>query len=783
MVSTEINSTHYDRFFTVDISDPGIYSFNMTARCEDGFFDILGIYLYSSGKRYVPGIDEYSHEREQLWSYYWSWVSTGMVLQRYEEFTFVTSGIMIIEFYSYTLSSDEWFSVNFTVSQEYSLTSAIPLSVGENTFKWTQEQVWGGYVFKPSQRGLYNFTVTEFLPYNTTPGWTPGTVQVFEPLQFFDGVHGVNCLYHQVNFQNFVGVGEGNSTYTRSWFLSCLPDNYYFTVKSKDFLYLNGTYVNLSIYVEPVPTLTLSSGQSLRLNFSSTDPDVFIALELTPWMQHNLYYDSPSGYNWSIYADDIVSDMGTPFIYSYYEYGGIPQTYELRLLNLTSLPQDTAFLGYYVPLQDLTGEHFAIGYAVVATTVEYIDGSPTGCEPYGGLYSLYNISYLYVYGVPNAISTPEFNVTLHLETVAPPETLTTTGDTLPINHTSGPVARFYQFPIQSGYIYELTATPSIYTSNGYVSISIMPGLGYENWFTNPYYYGTPILTETYPSSPWPGGAEAVNETAGIRFMSMADDILYVVVLGASYMGLPSDTEEILVNLTVIAPTPYTLGSDVIVTADSFVGYSLSVVAGYSYMLTLDLYHPGVIGTALMFDALGNTPFNVSESHIGATVYCYGLMNFTGSFFAKETANITLALIPGSTMHFRIDVLDRIAPTVSIDTPTNGAIVSGLVVINFTITDDFGISSATLTIDGDAHTVTGTTSYTWDTSTTQPGLHIITLTAKDTSGNTASQTIAVLLLPEPGSYQSGLTLGLIFTAVGTIAALVIGILVGRLTKRS
>jgi len=783
IVSTEVNSTHYRKSFTVRISDPGIYSFNASILCVKGFSENMWTTLSSSGQRYVPALDDYVHEEEHVWSDYFWWASTGWIEHYFEEFTFIKPGLLIIEFYSSSLYGDERFMVNFTISEEFPLSSAIPLSVGENTFKLTQEYAWAGYMFTPSQRGLYNFTVKEFLPYNTTSGWTPSTVYVFEPLKLFDSEHGHNWIYRTVNFQNFVDVGEGNSTYTQTWFSTILPRDYYFTVKTKNFLYLNGTYINLTIYVEPIQTLNLRPGHSVQLNFSSTNLDFFVALELDPQAQHNMYFDSPMGHNWTVYAADIVSGMGTPLIYSYAEYAGKPQTYELKMFNLTSLPQDSSYLGEYVPLQDPTGEHYVMTYVAISILIEYTNGTATTCVPYGGLYSLYNVSYLHVYGAPSTGNTPWFNVSLHLKNVGPFDTLTTSGDKFAINTTSGPIARIYQLPVQSGYIYEVTATPTVYTSNGYASISIIPSMAYENWFMTPVFDGTLLFIETCPPSYWPGGSEAYNSTVRIRFMSLMDDVVYVFVAGVSYMGVPTDTEEVVVNLTVTAPAPYTLGTDVTFTSDSFVGYSLQVVEGYSYRVTLDLYHPGTVAIAVMLDVYGNTPFNASESHIGVVAYSEGMMNFTGCFLAEETANVTLAIAPGSTVHFRVDVIDLVAPTVSITAPANGAIVAGQVTISFTAADDFGISSVTLTIDGDTHTVTGATSYTWDTSTAQPGLHIITLTAEDTSGNTASQTIAVLLLPEPGSYQSGLTLGLIFTVIGTIAALVIGILVGRLTKRS
>jgi hypothetical protein len=107
-----------------------------------------------------------------------------------------------------------------------------------------------------------------------------------------------------------------------------------------------------------------------------------------------------------------------------------------------------------------------------------------------------------------------------------------------------------------------------------------------------------------------------------------------------------------------------------------------------------------------------------------------------------------------------------------------------VAVNFSAADDFGIASLTLAIDGTSYTLSpSATSYTW--SATTNGLHTLVLTATDNYGNTATDSVAVLIAPDPDSYAgghaAGLALGLLYTAIGATVAIIIGLLLGYFIK--
>lgn len=88
------------------------------------------------------------------------------------------------------------------------------------------------------------------------------------------------------------------------------------------------------------------------------------------------------------------------------------------------------------------------------------------------------------------------------------------------------------------------------------------------------------------------------------------------------------------------------------------------------------------------------------------------------------------------------------PTVAITSPANGATVSATTPVQIVASDDQGLVSLALTLDGEAlqsKVVAGknaTWAYQWDTTTVENGLHWLTVTATDNDGLTAPATVAV-----------------------------------------
>ena len=88
--------------------------------------------------------------------------------------------------------------------------------------------------------------------------------------------------------------------------------------------------------------------------------------------------------------------------------------------------------------------------------------------------------------------------------------------------------------------------------------------------------------------------------------------------------------------------------------------------------------------------------------------------------------------------------DITAPSVSITSPANGATVSGTVSIQASCSDNVGVTSVTIVVDGKTLATLTASPYTyaWNTGTIADGNHTITATAKDAAGNSKSASITV-----------------------------------------
>lgn len=89
--------------------------------------------------------------------------------------------------------------------------------------------------------------------------------------------------------------------------------------------------------------------------------------------------------------------------------------------------------------------------------------------------------------------------------------------------------------------------------------------------------------------------------------------------------------------------------------------------------------------------------------------------------------------------------DRVAPTITITSPTTGSTVEGVVTINVTASDNVAVTQVSLSVNG---VVIGTDnvapySFSWNSSVVPNGTHTVTATARDSSNNTASYSITLV----------------------------------------
>src|SRR5207244_3567808 len=91
--------------------------------------------------------------------------------------------------------------------------------------------------------------------------------------------------------------------------------------------------------------------------------------------------------------------------------------------------------------------------------------------------------------------------------------------------------------------------------------------------------------------------------------------------------------------------------------------------------------------------------------------------------------------------------DRTAPTVSINSPVDGATVSGTVTATASASDNVGVTSVQFQIDG-ANIGSPLTAvpyiYSWDTTGASNGTHIVGVVARDAAGNQSNTGVTVLV---------------------------------------
>jgi len=88
--------------------------------------------------------------------------------------------------------------------------------------------------------------------------------------------------------------------------------------------------------------------------------------------------------------------------------------------------------------------------------------------------------------------------------------------------------------------------------------------------------------------------------------------------------------------------------------------------------------------------------------------------------------------------------DKTAPTVAITSPGNGATVSGTMDVLVNASDNVGVKSVTLSVDGAAVATSSIAPFTnsWNSGSVSNGTHTLTATASDAAGNSGTSSIQV-----------------------------------------
>lgn len=798
-VTVVLNNTHDNLLFNVPISDPGLYNYTMVMlvdSADPGMGVDLYLRLYESVNEYVPQLDTYLPKDREFDSGQWWTYFEGMASLYWTEFMVVQPGSAVIEFDLTWYTPWDQVSVNFTVSQQYSFADAPSAPLGQDTtIRWTEENAWNVTTFTVPSNALYNISLSASVPYSTTAGW-PGEPSffMFDVLALFDLIYGARMSYSEwmptCNIP--VGPAVGVATWTAMQTIPLPAGDYYLVARSLPFLFLNGTYIDLTLYVEQVSTTALGADESIELNFNTAGPvlDAYVAVTVPSNYMVDFYMSNPEGGNWTVATIDAWHGMPVPPTYDYYEDLTTNLTMDTRYQYGVTIKQPVTMNS---PGSGLLGEQYFEPFMFLGTEVAYLDNVPqiATFPAFGGPACFWNRFYLLVQATPGFIGPASltFNISLNLDTTPLPQ-LTTTDVIVPINQTIGPFYHGFLLTVESGVTYEFSAAPN-YTSNGVVMLQALSVQGefYKDWGVGAYWSLFKAVGMAGIMAPGVMATYSVNDTISVRFTAVRDTTMLMVVLGTQPMLGPSDTTTLNVSLSIIQPTDYTLGSEYEVTTTSteydFTSFNVPLIAGYRYQVSLSINHGSIFATGIFFDDAGHTPFDLSLYDQWITVEHNTIMSFTRTYTATQTGIVTFALIHQGNARFSITLIDDTPPAVEILEPEWGATFEpGDIIINFTASDEIGLASLVVGIDGSEESIPlDSISYTYTATT--PGLHHIYIEAEDTQGNLAIDSITLLILPEPTSWTLGqnAAYGLLYPMLimGAAAAGVICFILGWFIK--
>ncbi len=799
-VTYVLNNTNFNPLFNVPISNPGCYNFTMifTVNYSDPFVDFY-FDLYDSASEYAPQLDTYLTKNRRIDSFqFWS-LSNGTTSQYFTEFMVVQPGSALVEFNLAYYTPWDQLIVNFTVSQAYSFADALSAPLGQNTtIQWTEDNSWNASKLTIPANDLYNVTLFISTPFNTTASWGGDpNFRSFETLALFDLNYGSYLGYSQWDPLSNIpfGAALGIATWNEIQTIPLQAGDYYLVGKSNPFVFLNGSHINLTIYVEQVPTQPIGADESIKLSFNATASvnDLYIAVTVPSPYMIDFYFSNPEGSNWSIATFDAWHAFPIPPTYDFYEDPTTNLTMETRFQYGISLKQPMMATN---PVSGLTGQQYFEPFMLLGSEVFYIDGVPqfANFPPGGGPANFWNTFYLLVQGTPGFLGppSPTFNLSLNLDTISIPQLTPTPGIPFPINQTIGPFYHGFLLTVESGMTYDLSVTPTNFTSSGVVMIQALSAYGqfYRDWGLG---YMWPLSKIVGISGMWGPGlimTYSLNATTTIRFMAVRNTTFLVVALGTYPVVGPSDTTEIEVSLSVTQPIDYNIGTNYTLTTPTteydFTSFNVPLIEGYRYQLSLSIDYGSVSATGIFFDDYGHTPFDIGLLDLWAPVDHSSSMSFTGTYTATKTGTVTFALIHEGDARFSINLIDDTPPTVAILEPSSGAVFeSGDVIINFTASDEIGLASLIFGYNGnDVSIPTDTTSHSF--FGLPPGLYHIYLVATDTQGNTATDSIAILILPDPTSWTLGRDAAyayLMTILIGAVAATgIICFLLGYFIKR-
>jgi len=261
------------------------------------------------------------------------------------------------------------------------------------------------------------------------------------------------------------------------------------------------------------------------------------------------------------------------------------------------------------------------------------------------------------------------------------------------------------------------------------------------------YYGT-----SNPSCPGasfseiasPTASPGANETVSLRLTGLSPGTLYYVSVTA--LDTSGNESACSTQASAVAQVGFTVSPTGTVdfgTVDlgSFADRTFTVQSTRAGTMS------GTVSSPAPFSIVSGSPFTLVGAGASQTV----TVRFTPTAFATATANVSF-MAAGDTLSRIVtgtgSGTDTAAPTVTITTPTASATYTTsnpLLTLGGTASDNVGVTQVTwANSQGGSGTASGTTSWTASGIVLQFGTNVLTVTARDAAGNTATDSLTVTL---------------------------------------
>jgi subtilisin family serine protease len=285
------------------------------------------------------------------------------------------------------------------------------------------------------------------------------------------------------------------------------------------------------------------------------------------------------------------------------------------------------------------------------------------------------------------------------------------------------------------------------------------------------------ISTSYPFTPFPVVEISPSSIPAIAAQNSTEFTVKVDVP----KDTPENTYKVIINFTS-NELPFLISAGIDITVDNtpptvtVVFPKNESIIGGNITIKVNTIDPGGIETVEYMTE--NTLHIMNSDNI--TGHWIGSLDTSMLPFGENIIKILATDRAGNSFNETVTVfIDNTAPTVRITSPEAETQLNGTITLEFNASDPH-LELAQLLIDNSVFTVTGETSYEWNTKTVGDGIHTIRLEAYDKAGNKATTHVIVTTTNVQKEteevYETGKNFGMV---IGGLIGLIIGAIGGAI----